>query len=234
MSKNKKDIADKLIGKKHGVYNIIGIPNENKIKIKPIGNIRFEKETDSVKDELIDRFQIRKSTFGEIYKCNIIDEYLISKNSQPMYSLRVVYEKMMFCSMMFNVILKFNIEDKIESENELLTKEINGKYSFELNSPEGTDVLTKLSERYNETGFVGKAKTIEFMKEFIMSEDALEMILKMSIDKEKERNEQMKKTLGEFDFDVSIPKATFSYKEYFENENKNTTKNKKKSANSSC
>lgn len=220
MSKNKKELEDKLFGKKHGVYNIVGVLGENKIKIKPIGNIRFEKETDSVKDEMIDRFEIRKSTFGEIYKCNILDDYLISKNSQPMYSLRVVYEKMMYCSMMFNVILKFNIDDKIENEQELLSKEINGKYSFELNSPDGTDVLTKLSEKYNLTGFTGKAKTIEFMKEFIMSEDALEMILKMSIEKEKERNEQMKQSFGEFDFDLSIPKPTFSYKEYFENENK--------------
>jgi hypothetical protein len=223
---NRKQLEEQLLGKKtHGVYNLLGVPKENKIKIKHVGNIDFLKDTDSVNDEFIERFEIRKSTHGEIYKCNIVDDFLISKNSQPMFVMVIVFEKAMYSTPLFRVVMKFNIEDKIDSEKQLFTNEINGKFSFELNSSDGTDILTNLSNKYNENGFMGKKKTIEFMKEFVMSEDALEMILKISIEKEKERIENAKKQLGMDDVSFEIPQPTFSYKQFFEDEDKNKSKN---------
>ena len=219
--KHKKQLEEELTGKKiHGIYNLLGVPRENKVKIKHVGNIEFLKDNDSVNDEFIERFEIRKSTHGEIYKCNIVDNYLTSKRSQPIYVLCVVFEKPMYSTPLFTVIFKFNIEDNIDSEKQLLTSEINGKFSFELKSSDGTDILTNLSDKYNKTGFLGKDRTIEFMKKFIMSDDALEMILKVSIEKEKERIEQIKEQMGLSNVEFDVPEPTFSYKQYFENEDK--------------
>jgi hypothetical protein len=224
---NQKQLEEQLTGKKiHGIYNFLGVPRENKVKIKHVGNIEFLKDTDSVNDEFIERFEIRKSTHGEIYKCNIVDNYLTSKRLQPIYVLCVVFEKAMYSTPLFTVIFKFNIEDDINSEKQLLTSEINGKFSFELKSSDGTDVLTNLSDKYNETGFLGKDRTIEYMKKFIMSDDALEMILKISIEKEKERVEQIKEQMGLCNVDFDVPEPSFSYKQYFENEDEQITEEK--------
>lgn len=169
---------------KRGVYNLLGVGGEHKIVIKGAGMIRLGNQ-DSVADEMIERFTISPNVFGEIYKCNIIDAYLMSTKKLPMMYVTVVYEKPLVRSVLFTIFIYFTIKSNITGEKDLIGTEIEGEFTVELILEQQNKIL---DTEFASNGYPGKTQTINNLKTLVLSSD-LQPIIQNIIDK---RNEERK------------------------------------------
>ena len=193
---------------KHGVYNLMGITGQDKVIIKGAGNIKLNNTNDSVADSMIERFNISPDVYGEMYKCNILDKYLMSTKKLPLFYVSVIYEKPLIRSPLFTTFLYFTINDTILNENELIDSEINGKFTVELILDENNIILD--SDKSFQSGFPGKDEIYKILKKMVLEED-LQPIIKNLINKKNEdRRNKMKEQYAMPDT-YSIPKVSYRF-----------------------
>jgi hypothetical protein len=182
-----KENINSLVQKriKRGIYNLFGINDEHKVVIKGSGMIDLGHE-ESVCDAMIERFTISPNVFGELYKCNIVDSFLMSSKKQPLMYIAVVYEKPLVRSVLFSLFLYFTITSEIKSQDQLVGTELEGSFTIELILDKETKVL---DTTFSEKGYPGKAKTIDNLKTMVMSSDLQPIIQNIIKKKNDERRE---------------------------------------------
>lgn len=185
---------------KHGVYNINGV-SEQKAIIKGTGNIRLG-AGEIVKDTLVNRFNITNVVYGEIYKCNIIDTYLLSNKKLPILYVSVVYEKPLVRDVLFTIFLYFTITDNIKNENELINNEITGLFSVEMMMDKSNNIIE--SDVYIDDNTI-----IENIKKLIFSSEIKLIIEELIIIKDEERR---KRILNMYPGQIKCEPPKVSYK----------------------
>jgi hypothetical protein len=194
---------------KCGVYNLIGVKNKNKIRIKGAGMIEL-KPYDRVADKQLDRFEIVPHVYGEFYQCNIIDKHLMSSKKQPLFYLVILLEKPFLQSSLFQLSLNFTIESNVTSEKEFLDAELDGKFSIEIVINNQQKVLDDLSNSYSTTGFLGKEGTMANFKKFVTSSGIKSLIQSMVKEKEEEKKKSIIESMGQFNMTPPvIPSSAF-------------------------
>lgn len=169
-----------------GVYNLFGVNNEHKVVIKAAGMLELG-QNDSVADAMIERFTVSPNVFAELYKCNIVDAYLISTKKLPLTYIAVAFEKPLVRSILFSLFLYFTIKTEVTSEKQLIGTELEGEFSIELVIDDNHKVL---DTTFAENGYPGRAKTIENLKTMINSPELQPIIQSLIEKKNAERREK--------------------------------------------
>jgi len=113
------------------IFTLHGIKNKNKIKIKHVDNIKLKKQ-EYIKDTFIKKFDLISQVYGEIYHCNITNNFLMISKKLPMYYINIILEKPFRKILLFRIYLFFTIETNIKSSKDLLENDIDGKFNLEI------------------------------------------------------------------------------------------------------
>ena len=114
-----------------GIFKLQGITNKNKIKIKHIDNIQLQQH-EHVADTLVKKINIFDNTFAEIYTCNITNSHLLLSKKLPLMYISVIHEKPLRKILLFRVYIFFTISSNIESSQQLLENNHDGKFNMEI------------------------------------------------------------------------------------------------------
>jgi len=186
---------------KNGVYKIKGIKKNNKIVIKPIGTIELN-VNQSIPDTLVERYNIKKHIIDEIYTCNLLDTYITKNKKLPMIYINVIYEKPLLKVCLMRIVLSFLIEQDIKDENDLINKEISGKFILEVNINNNNKELETI-EYYK-----GKKQVIEEFINLTKSDDILNIIEELIELDNKNRLKKFEQDYGRY----KIPVPTIKLK----------------------
>lgn len=176
-----------------GIFNLKGVKNKSAIKIKHIQNLRL-KNIEIIPDTKIRSFEIMPNVKGEVFQCNITNQYLMSSKTQPMYYVNIVFNKYIQKVLLYKIYLKFTIEDNITSSNQLLNDVLYGKYTTELYVGNLSKSLEKTLDK-----FIGDDETIDWLASLNMTSSMKELVKEMIADVEKKRQEMYKETSKNYD-----------------------------------
>lgn len=190
------------LAKQHGIYTLEGVDNESKIIIKPIGMIS---DIETVRDTLIERFEISKNVYGEIFVCNILDSYLVTTKKLPMIYVNVIYDKTVVRSFLFSIYINFTVDADIKKESNLIKTKLSGKFGTEICINNKYQELS--SENTQLAAFPGIIKIKKILKKLTQSKE-LKTVIDDLIDI---TNKERVKQFGGI-FDGVIPKVTLSLK----------------------
>lgn len=185
-----------------GIFSINGIKNTNQIKIKHLENMKLKKN-EFVPDELINRTEIVKDVYAEIYMCHITDVYLMSSKILPIMYVSVIYEQPLRRFLLFRVYFQFEILSEIKSVKDLLENHIEGTFSIELDLD---NKKQKLED--NIKSYIGNDKMYNKLNEFVTNNDMKSLIADL-VD---EINLRLKEQYQEYFDAYSIPKNIISLK----------------------
>jgi hypothetical protein len=113
------------------IFKVNGIKKRKQIKIEHINNISLKKDQ-YIEDILVDECKVMKDVYSEVYQCNITDLFLMTSKKLPVFYTSVMYERPFKKVLLFRIYLFFTIESDIKDIDQLLSKQITGKFSFEL------------------------------------------------------------------------------------------------------
>jgi hypothetical protein len=112
----------------HMIYYLKPEYGENVACIQP----KTMMEENKITDDLLDRYKIAENIWGEIYRCNIIDNFLLSSKKLPCICISVSFEKNMLRSYIYKLFLQFTITESVKNANQLIRNRLQGKYTIEL------------------------------------------------------------------------------------------------------
>lgn len=199
-----------------GVYALNGVEGKKAAKLAHIFNYTLGSEH-TVKDFKIDAFPIKTldgrngDLIAQTFQCNITDSYLIANSTLPVLYTRVVWVSHFSIVTLFKITLKFKIRDidEIKSSDDLLKKRLYGEYSLELNVNDEIVEMPEIIDVYP-----GDDQVKEFMKEFILGEDMMELTESIY---ERERKELGKKYSQVFDY-FKLPEKTVKLSDFYESD----------------
>lgn len=125
---------------KHMTYHLTQINGENATIIKPV----ILQEEGKILDDFVERYKITDNLYGEIYRCNIIDTFLLSTKKLPYAYISIIYEKSIIRSFIYTLYLQFRIEDEMKTGNELINNKIKGKFTIEIVGNKEMKILEEL------------------------------------------------------------------------------------------
>lgn len=190
------------------LYNINGIRNKMAVKIKPIGGVLVEDPSD-VTDEHIKTIKIREDVFAHVFKPKVSDTFIASTKKYPVLYTVVEYFKNLIRARLFRLYLYFTVEDTPKNEKDLLTKPITGKFHFEVELDDDTQVLD------NDIGsYPGIGGIVDKFEAMIKLESMNEVIDDLIVESENMR----KKQFGDMFEGLKIPKATIRLDDYLDSE----------------
>lgn len=187
-----------------GIFSVNGIKNTNQVRIKHLDNIKLKKQ-EFVPDELIERYEIVKDVFGEIYKCNITDVYLMSSKTLPIMYVSVIHEQPLRRFLLFRVYFQFEITKEIKDIKDLLDNPIDGVFELEIDLE---NKRKKLEDTM--TSFAGTDKIISKLTEFTKVDEMKELINNL-LDEIRER---LREQYDDYFDAYTPPKNIISLKNY--------------------
>lgn len=159
-----------------GVFIVNGIKDTNKAKITHVNNIEMVKNQ-LINDTFYDAYKIDDDTTGNIYKCNISDDYLMSSKELPLFYINVVLKKFMQNTLLFKLCFYFNIGSDIQSVQDLLDKEVEGSFSVIIIVNNHKKVLDA-----DIKNFKGEEKHLEQLREFTKGDHMKDLMNNMKED----------------------------------------------------
>ena len=200
-----KEVEDveEIVEQNCGVYTVIPVDGKKAIKIKQIDVIKLGLNK-SINDTLIERYEIAKNVFGEIYACNILDKFLISNKKLPILYINVKYELSLKSILLLRMFLYFDIQMDIKSKKELINYELSGEFTIEAKIQEKQIVLDELDS------FPGREDVLNKLKSLTTNVEMVEVISNL-IEVE---NEELKKRYEEEFKYFTIPKNVISLRDY--------------------
>jgi len=113
------------------IYTIQGLNNKKKVIIKYLDTVKLSKDV-NLTDTMLETFEIKHNVSGNLFACNITNNYLTSSRKLPMIYIDVWWGRGLQKKMLYRLFLYFNIEQNIKTKNELINKPINGSFSIEI------------------------------------------------------------------------------------------------------
>lgn len=187
-----------------GIFSVNGIKNTNQVRIKHLDNVKLKKQ-EFVPDELIERYEIVKDVFGEIYKCNITDVYLMSSKTLPIMYVSVIHEQPLRRFLLFRVYFQFEITKEIKDIKDLLDNPIDGVFELEIDLE---NKRKKLEDTI--TSFTGNEKIISKLTEFTKVDEMKELINNLL----EEIRERLREQYDDYFDAYAPPKNVISLKNY--------------------
>lgn len=155
---------------KCGVYRVYGVKSKSLATVKPIGMIDLE-VGQSVRDDVLETFNVKENVLVTVYKCNIVDKYLISTKKLPMMYMSVIYERPLQKILLMQLYFYFTITSDVKSESELINSQLEGKFSVEVMIDDNHKELDS-----SITSFAGFKQTVQKLKDIILSESMSDII----------------------------------------------------------
>ena len=188
-----------------GVFIVNGIKDTNKAKITHVNNIEME-GNQIINDNFHDAYKIYEATTGNIYKCNISDNFLMSTKELPLFYINVILEKFMQKILLFKLCFYFNVESDIKSVEDLLDNDIDGSFSVVILVNNHKKVLDS-----NIKTFKGEEEHLEQLKKFTKSDQMMNLINSMKED----IISKLRKQYGDrYNLPSAPPKKFISLKDY--------------------
>lgn len=171
------------------VYNLEGNENTNTAKFKLEGYI--EDNTQILDHELeIKHNPDIENISIKAYKCRLLHNIVERYRKIPIMYLSIHYERKYAIAHLMNIYIMFDIQDdtkEIKSLDELLSTNLNGKYSVEI-------VTVNKSKSVSLDKYLGDDKMIEYLL-LVMETDEIQEIIKEEINN---LNNDRRKRFGEF------------------------------------
>ncbi len=127
---------ERHIEKKHAIFNVKPQDNSNNAIIKCIGIVtdtELEKVTDkpleycegkTESEKLI--YELDKNMFVRFFKNAIPESFILRTKTLPVMYATVMYRDSMMSFSLLNIILKYEIQSKVENEKELFNTLLTG------------------------------------------------------------------------------------------------------------
>jgi hypothetical protein len=198
--------------KKRAVFTVKPAKGKSTAKIVCVGHIlpheRLGDETiecgDGKNDDKLS-YNIKSMVTGRMFKCNVIDGYLMSNRKIPvMYSSIIYNRNNILTSFLLTISLNFTVEKQVSNAKQLIGSELEGKYEIMIKS----DTFEKIIPL---DFFYGTDETIKNFKDLSRSQDMIDII--DGIIKQRD-NERSKEFSG--NYTTTIPKVTIKYDEILE------------------
>lgn len=177
---------------KINIYQLEGIKDTNKTKIKIVGYINgdahYEDEEiiiDETNKSIIK--EIMESVYVKMYKCRMTDDYVAKYKKLPLMYASLFYEKKFVTGYLFSIYIYFEIKtdtNKFKSLEALLNSVLEGKYSIEI-------VMDEKSEIIEIDSFGGYNETVNNLMEIIKTEEIGNIIKSELKKRDDERRERM-------------------------------------------
>ena len=187
-----------------GIFNVRGVRYESKVKIDHVQNVTL-KTDERFMDSPVKRIPVMKGVIAEVYNCNMTDLFLLSTKKLPVMYVNVINERPMRRILLYRIYLYFTIDAKVDSATDLLTKELDGKFTVELSIDGGKQVLDDSITRYE-----GDERTCDKLVTFATGDDMKEMVKDLITEIDEKLARQYSK---EFEY-LQVPKKTISLKDY--------------------
>ena len=114
-----------------GIFTVKGIKYKSQAIINCIQNIELN-DNQYIPDEEVKKEELMHRVVAEVYNCNITHYYLMSSKKLPLCYLSVIFEIPMQRVLLFRIYINFTIESEILKVEDLLNKNINGKFTMDL------------------------------------------------------------------------------------------------------
>lgn len=178
---------------KYNVFQLRGINNTNKARLKLAGYITDDNQYDD--EEIILDINTKATTkeimdtvFVKMYKCRMTDGFVSSHKKLPLMYASIFYQKKFVTGYLFSVYIYFDIETdtkKFKTLRALTDSELDGKYTLEI-------VMDKKTEVIDLDKFMGYERTIDYLLNIIQS-DEIKNIIQIEL---KHRDEERRKQFG--------------------------------------
>ena len=200
------DSDKKKESKKFGIYNIKGIKGKSKVKIIPVGMIDLSKD-EYVADKLENHHDIIDKVVGEVYTCNITDNFLMSSKKLPIMYISIIMDRPMRRIFLLKMYLCFTITSEIKTSDDLINKSLEGYFSLEvIIDKERTEIKKEIKK------YPGIKEMENDLINFIKTDEMKDLIQGL-VDEENERLRiQYQKEYGSY----KIPKATINLEDYLD------------------
>jgi len=186
-----------------GIFQISGVKGKNSIVINHVKNVNLT-NSQYIEDKKEDTFPLLRNVTGELYRCNITHTYLQSTKKLPLYYVVVRYSSKMSITQLFKLVLYFRIDDDIESSNQLLGDELNGKYTLEMDIGENSQEIDSDFGEYQ-----GNKKTKQKLLHITKQEQIIDIVKGMMIKADEEKVKEM----GDPYSNLEPPKVTISLRD---------------------
>lgn len=187
-----------------GVYTLEGKKGEHGVNIRPLGTVKL-KEGEQIADTKITEYDVMTNVTGNVYACNITNEYVTRSKRLPMLYINIVWTKYLRSTLLCRLYLLFEIQTDVKSSDELLTQVLHGEFYTEIEINRKKKILDiKGIEK-----FLGKDEVIKKLSDFTQTEGIKE-ILKSLINIEEQKLAEIH--VGEL-AQYKIPKNTISLKD---------------------
>ena len=117
-----------------GIYTTKYTENNNAIKLENMGTID-KTQVNSITDQQLDMYEIKKHVQGFMYKCNMTHFFLMSTKKLPVAYINICYTKYpLKVVLLYRIFIYFNIGsiEHIKSMDDLVNKELPGVFSLEV------------------------------------------------------------------------------------------------------
>lgn len=185
--------------KKNGIYNVHGIKNTNTAKIIPVGMVDLE-GNNFIPDKLLATKKIFDDIIGSVYYCNILDKILMTTKKLPVLYIDISINKKINRVHLFKLCLYFTITEDINSADQLIDNQIEGKFSIESIVDNCNDHLEDLEK------FKSIESSINYLSTILDTEGMNEFIRSLV-------NKEIQKTIDKYGqiYNDEIPQATYSF-----------------------
>lgn len=189
-----------------GVYGLKGVTGKSAIKVKHLETFEYD-QNQKIPDTCIHDYEIdtKNGLYGKVFARNITNNVLMASKKHPVVYISIYLIKPFRTALLYDLVLYFTIDDKINSYKEFLTKEINGKFSLELIREGDSRELDK-----NIDTFPGKNQILKMLTDFTLTDEMKEVIRELAIIEENKASDKFNQ---EFDYSTA-PKSTISLKDY--------------------
>ena len=187
-------------------YAIEGVLNKSAIRIYPMGYEKDVMQDGRVQDTLLAHQVIRDNIGVAVFACLLKDSKLMASKKQPIIYANIFQDRKLSPVSLMKIYLCFEITCEIYSSKQLLTNELTGKFTIEMNSENTWVTLDD-----NIKSFSGNKETIEYLVDFIKTDEINEIIKELIEAENEKRREKFKQEYGQY----QIPKKSIDLKNYF-------------------
>jgi len=200
MSRNKNKRSGDILCT---IFNIDGITNSSKVHIKQIAS-GYMQSNKKISDTQIKSYNISNNIFAQLFRCNITNSFLVTTKKLPVMYINVWWSQSIRKILLYRLFLYFTIKENIESSDQLLKNEIEGKFTMEVMIEGKTRAIDEFET------YLGNGKMENILINFTTSDDIKVLHNELITT---ERKKIADKYAREFEDYKTLPKATISLKD---------------------
>lgn len=192
------------------IFQAKAIKNTNRINIRNVGFAFEGKEFDDEKIDVVKdimngdekSIEIIENVQAKFFKANFTNNYLTTHKRLPVMYASVIYNRPLLMGVLFNMTLYFEISNdtnKIKSYEQLVTMNIDGKFTMEISMDEKKELIPVES-------FSGYSETVKNILTLLRTKDMVDII---NFQLKKRHQERIARFGNPADYKPPVPKYNF-------------------------